>query len=398
MINTVPLQTSELVKHFEGLYLEAYRCPAGVLTISWGITGAFVKPGMRITEQQAETYLQEALISVANSIPDDIWERLQEHQRASLISFLYNVGNGALDAPSFGRAIRQNLSEVPTRLLDWDKAVVDGVKRPLLGLTRRRRAEAILWAKNIVITDNVVLDDWGKVQNFLGSQVAIPTNSINLINAAKYYKGEPHQLKAFEWLDTQLNDSQRQNFAQLYRALPSAKVLSTLPTNSQPNPYMVFDMPLGDKPLTNIVVGILTLKGFPNANSATEWNCTSGQPRYQYSGGTDQKGKGPLPGHKYVKDGSGKTLKHYWVTTSPTSLPNTKGINGNAYHITPDPVVINGIHRGEFMIHRDSNRLYSPGSAGCIVSITDEIFRSIEDMMTKLRSAGFSKVPLEVNH
>ena len=50
----------KLVKQFEGLRLQAYRCPAGVWTIGYGHTlKAF--PGEVITEQQAEALLLEDL-------------------------------------------------------------------------------------------------------------------------------------------------------------------------------------------------------------------------------------------------------------------------------------------------------------------------------------------------
>ena len=40
--------TKALVKEFEGLYLKAYKCPAGVWTIGWGHTSG-VREGMTIT-------------------------------------------------------------------------------------------------------------------------------------------------------------------------------------------------------------------------------------------------------------------------------------------------------------------------------------------------------------
>lgn len=403
MEKAVPSETYKLIKHFEGLKMTSYYCAAGHLSIGWGQTGAWIKPGMRITQRQADDYLQEALITIADSIPTDIWVSLHQHQRAALISFLYNVGNGALDAPSFGRAIRHNLSEVPQRLLDWDKAVVNGIKQPLLGLTRRRRAEAILWQKATVITDTNILDNWDRVREYLSSNTQVsplttPIASIRLVDAAKYYKGEPHQLKAFEWLDSQITESQRSQFGSMYRALQPASVKASLPEVAKPNPWLIFDMPLGNSPTANIVVGTLRLKGFPQADSVKEWDCTSGQPRYQYSGATDIKGKGALPGHKYVKDKSGNGIKHYVVNTSPYDLKHVKGIGGNAFHILPDPVCINGVWRSELMIHNDSNRLYSPGSAGCIVALSDSSWREIEQSINEIRKAGFKEIPLEVNH
>lgn len=396
MINNVPPQTYELIKHFEGCYLESYLCPAGVWTCGFGNTGEWVTPGLVITQQQANTYLQEAVLSFANSIPDSIWQKLKSNQQAALISFLYNVGLGALDAPSFGKAIRTNISEVPQRLLDWDKAVVDGIKQSLVGLTRRRRSEAILWVTGKVATDNNLLDNWQEVQNLL--KYSAPTVStaspINLVNAAKYFRNDPHQLKAFEYLDSQITPSQRQQFGLLYRALPPNKSLNVL----KPSPIFVFDMPLGDNAVDNIIVGTLRLKGFPNGDSLTEWKCTSGQPGYQYSSATSMKGLGALPGHRYIKDSNGNAIKNYTVLTSPYDLTDVKGIEGNAFHILPDPVNISGVWRSELMIHNDSNRLYSPGSAGCIVTITNDSFNEIEQIMSKLRQSGYKEIPLEVNH
>ena len=46
----------DLIKEFEGLYLQAYRCPAGVLTIGYGHTSVAGEPkvvaGMKITKQE----------------------------------------------------------------------------------------------------------------------------------------------------------------------------------------------------------------------------------------------------------------------------------------------------------------------------------------------------------
>lgn len=396
MPNQIPPQAYELIKFYEKLELEAYLCPADVWSIGYGQTGDWVEVGLKITEQQANQYLIDTVTTIANSVPIAIWESLQPHQQAALLSFLYNVGIGALEAPSFGRAIRQNLAEVPLRLLDWDKAIVDGSKQPVLGLTRRRRTEAILWVTGKIVTNYDIIDNQQKVLNILSATTTAPASStqpINLINAAKYFRGEPQQIKAFEYLDQTISSEQREQFGLLYRATTSQ---SASPTTVKP--WFVFDMPLEDLPTYNIVTGVLRLRGFPQADNLIEWICTSGQPGYQYSGGTKLKGMGPLPGHKYVKDNSGASIPHYWVLTEPYDLKDVKGIEGNAYHILPDPVLISGTWRGEFMIHNDSNRLYSPGSAGCIVTITTQSFNEIEDIMQSLSRSGFSKVPLEVNH
>jgi GH24 family phage-related lysozyme (muramidase) len=47
----------DLIKSFEGLFLKAYLCPAGILTIGYGHTRT-VTAGMEITRAQAEQFLQ----------------------------------------------------------------------------------------------------------------------------------------------------------------------------------------------------------------------------------------------------------------------------------------------------------------------------------------------------
>jgi lysozyme len=49
-----------IIKAHEGLKLDAYICPAGVLTIGYGCTSKVVK-GQRITEQEALQRLMDDL-------------------------------------------------------------------------------------------------------------------------------------------------------------------------------------------------------------------------------------------------------------------------------------------------------------------------------------------------
>jgi hypothetical protein len=57
------------------------------------------------------------------------------------------------------------------------------------------------------------------------------------------------------------------------------------------------------------------------------------------------------------------------VALTPDYIPGsvTPGINGNFYHITPDPLKVGSVTRSEFGIHFDANSSVAPGSAGCIV-------------------------------
>ena len=84
----------ELVKQFEGLREDAYKCPAGVLTIGYGHTGD-VKPGDRITREKATEYLTADLKHAENAVGKYVTVPLTQKQYDSLVSFAYNVGNGA---------------------------------------------------------------------------------------------------------------------------------------------------------------------------------------------------------------------------------------------------------------------------------------------------------------
>ena len=132
--------TKALVKKFEGLYLTAYLCPAGVWTIGWGHTGPEVKKGMKITTAQAETYLTNDLQKFANCINKYIKVRLNDNQNGALVSFSFNVGCGAFSTSTLLK--RLNAGENPNTVASqelprWNK----GGGKVLPGLVRRREEE-----------------------------------------------------------------------------------------------------------------------------------------------------------------------------------------------------------------------------------------------------------------
>ena len=58
-----------LIKQFEGLRLDAYKCPAGVWTIGYGHTGPDVAPGDTIRETDAKIFQSlQALDKDGNNI------------------------------------------------------------------------------------------------------------------------------------------------------------------------------------------------------------------------------------------------------------------------------------------------------------------------------------------
>lgn len=131
----------ELIKGFEKLYLEAYLCPAGVWTIGWGHTKG-VKPGMKITEEQAEELLEEDM-QEAIRVVERLNVDLSDNQYNALVSFVFNIGGSAFARSTIRRKILANPNDKNIRAEFMRWVYADGEK--LKGLERRREEEAELY-------------------------------------------------------------------------------------------------------------------------------------------------------------------------------------------------------------------------------------------------------------
>ena len=134
----------ELIKHFEGCELEAYKCPAGVWTIGYGhIKG--VSEGMSITQEQAEQMLLDELKEYENYINELVTVNLSQNQFDALVSWVYNLGPANLKSSTLLKVLNSgDYAGVPDQIERWNKA---GGK-VLEGLIRRRQAESSLFCGN----------------------------------------------------------------------------------------------------------------------------------------------------------------------------------------------------------------------------------------------------------
>lgn len=131
-----------LIKRWESFQPKAYKCPAGVWTIGYGHTGD-VKPGMTVTEHQAEAILgldlekfEEGVDGLAKGLA------LTSNQFSALVSFSFNVGITALANSTLLKKLRKgDLKGAQAEFARWNKA---GGK-VLKGLTLRRADEAELF-------------------------------------------------------------------------------------------------------------------------------------------------------------------------------------------------------------------------------------------------------------
>jgi len=130
-----------LIKKFEGLELEAYKCAAGVWTIGYGHTKD-VQEGDVISESHADHMLEVELEEFEGYINDNVTAPLSQNQFDALVSWVYNLGPANLKASTMLKVLNSGDYEgVPAQIKRWNKA---GGK-VLEGLIRRREAEALLF-------------------------------------------------------------------------------------------------------------------------------------------------------------------------------------------------------------------------------------------------------------
>lgn len=157
----------ELIKKFESLHdgdlkvigLQPKMDPIGIWTVGYGhavsdpVTKKFVKgienkqraydlyPTM--TELEATTLLQRDLEAFAKAVIPLIKSVINDNQFSAIVSFAYNCGVRNLQKSTLLKKVNVNPNDptIKNSFLVWNKA---GGK-VLLGLTRRREAEANLY-------------------------------------------------------------------------------------------------------------------------------------------------------------------------------------------------------------------------------------------------------------
>jgi lysozyme len=147
----IPEQAITLIKNFEGCRLTPYYDQAGILTIGIGHVIQAGENFIRITPEQAEQLLLQDLQKAARSVLRLITRPLTDGQYAALLSFVFNVGGAALQRSALRQKCnRHEDGQVPAEFLRWNKIInkKKGVVKVSKGLTRRRKAEAALYAYN----------------------------------------------------------------------------------------------------------------------------------------------------------------------------------------------------------------------------------------------------------
>jgi lysozyme len=142
---TVDQAGIDFTKGFEGFSAAPYKDVAGVWTVGYGHK---IKEGedfsMGISMSQGETLLYDDMehpeAAILKLAPD-----CNQNQFNALADFGFNLGVGALE-----QMLSHGILQVPTQMLRWNKAHVNGELIEVKGLTRRRQAEVALFEKEAV--------------------------------------------------------------------------------------------------------------------------------------------------------------------------------------------------------------------------------------------------------
>jgi lysozyme len=131
------------IAKFEGCKLESYKCPAGIWTIGYGHTDK-VYDGMRITQEQAEVFLEMDVMFFYKNVNELIKNVCNKNQITALTSFSFNVGMDNFKKSTLLKVIKKtpnNFTAIRKEFMRWVYA--DG--KVLNGLKTRRSAEADLF-------------------------------------------------------------------------------------------------------------------------------------------------------------------------------------------------------------------------------------------------------------
>lgn len=148
----------KFIKEVEGCENRVYRCVAGKWTIGVGhvisdmekkAQTIFLKNGPTIfmknntiTDEEVDQLLEYDLGRFITCIKQKVKVPLQDYQFEALVSFAFNVGEGAFTNSTLLKVLNQGqYNQVPKQLERWNKANGKVVQ----GLVNRREKEIQLW-------------------------------------------------------------------------------------------------------------------------------------------------------------------------------------------------------------------------------------------------------------
>ena len=143
------------IEGFEGFRAQAYICPAGVPTIGFGRTeGVNINMTTNIeTERKWLHNYADMLYKKVKEYCNNKYDyNFNENQLLALTDFVFNLGFAKL--AQLTKSGTRTPHVIASKILEYDKARVNGVLKPLKGLTARRKWEYDLFTSNMDINSN----------------------------------------------------------------------------------------------------------------------------------------------------------------------------------------------------------------------------------------------------
>ena len=133
------------VTFYESTVQRTYRDPIGIVTACTGHTGPELQMGQTFTREQCDDMLAKDLLEHAAAL-DCIKTPMADGQKAALLSFAFNVGNGAFCGSTLAR--KANVGDMRGACAELSRWTLAG-GRELPGLVKRRAAERALCERDL---------------------------------------------------------------------------------------------------------------------------------------------------------------------------------------------------------------------------------------------------------
>lgn len=138
----------KFIQKYEGYVPVMYQDAVGYWTIGYGhlmsAQDIIDYKGVTLTAKAGDALFRKDLSKFERGVNLYVNVPLLQTQFDAVVSFSFNVGMGNFQRSTLRRKLNLELhNEVPPEFLRWDKAA----GRVLLGLTRRRLAESIIYAQ-----------------------------------------------------------------------------------------------------------------------------------------------------------------------------------------------------------------------------------------------------------
>ena len=134
------------IKLKEGCKLTSYKDQGGVWTIGYGSTGPDIVANTTWTQQQADARLASDIMKAEQQARKLVHKALSDTAFAPIISFVYNMGAGALEKSHLLQCINSgNYMEAANEWIRWSHVGSEEDK----GLLIRRLEEAAMFLRGV---------------------------------------------------------------------------------------------------------------------------------------------------------------------------------------------------------------------------------------------------------